>query len=144
MKSRIWFAAGIAIAVVGGIALGAYVAYGNGMYATARGPLEKPGELPLSPRASEQVPSATVAAMVSMTPFSYQPMTVAIDAGQAIRFVNAGEARQWPRSEGDDVVVDAEGFVAPGRSWYAVITKPGTYQVRDEVYPHVKATIVVR
>ncbi len=134
-------------AVAFGIAIGAYLALSQGMIVSARSRLGPPRELPRVAAAPENRPAAPVGAVVRMTPYGYLPQTAEVRAGEAVEFVNAATATQRPMSDppGNGYApLDAPGVVDPGRSWFAVIERPGTYRYRDRVYPNVAGLVIVR
>lgn len=135
-------------AIVIGLSVGAYVALSNGMVVSARSRLASPRELPQVRVASQERPDAPVGAVVRMTPYGYLPQSIEVRVGEAIEFQNAATATQRPMSDPHPehayAPLDAPGVVEPGKSWYAVMERPGTYSYHDEVYPNVSGVIVVR
>jgi plastocyanin len=135
-------------AVAFGIALGAYLALSQGMIVSARSRLAPPRELPQVRVAPGDRPAVAIGAIVRMTPYGYLPQTAEVRAGEAVEFVNAATAAQRPMSDphpghGYDPL-DAPGVVDPGRSWFAVMERPGAYRYHDEIYPNVTGVVIVR
>lgn len=149
MYARTMLKVAIAAVVLAGLWLGASYAWNQGRYITLRQPDGAQGRTPGAQQyATERVPREQVAATIAMTPEAYIPDTVTIPAGTAVAFRNDGVSSQWPVSDlhPDHTLeprLNADGVVRPGGTWYATLTRPGTYWVHDEVYPNLRAAIVV-
>lgn len=137
------------VAVLLGVYLGGYHAIGSGMLVSTRVPLAKPKDVPSVRVATYGVPGVRVGAVVRMSPYAFVPREVTVRRGEAVEFRNVATAMQRPMSDphpghGGNAALDADGFVEPGRSWYAVMDEAGTFPVHDEVYPSVRGTVTVR
>ncbi len=106
----------------------------------------------LSPKAptalANDSPSATPAATIVITEAGFEPASLTIKVGQAVKFTNRGTVKHWPASnlhpshllypEFDPKI----GF-APGQSWTFVFTKPGSWRMHDHLAAYNKGIIVV-
>ncbi|AGY58152.1 cupredoxin domain-containing protein [Gloeobacter kilaueensis] len=84
--------------------------------------------------------AAAIPATVTIDRFQFQPVTLKVQAGQAVRFLNKdGEPHTVAAQDGS--------FTSPaldtGDSWSYAFTQPGTYPYICTIHPFMRGTITV-
>lgn len=138
MRTRISVSLVAAGAVVLALGIGVYVAYSKGMFLELR---ESGNSEVSAPLAGSDLPIQSVKSTVFMTPQQYLPGAVRLKRGDSIKFVNTGEADQWPDAVSDGP--SAGGVVRSGESWYATFGDVGTYRYTDRVFPNLSFVVEV-
>ncbi len=101
-----------------------------------------------APAPSSKLPQGEVAVEVTMGPDGYQPSTVTLKAGQAIRFVNSSDDKRWPASNihhSHDIYpeFDPKKELAPGESWSFTFRQKGSWRMHDHLFPYMKGIVTV-
>ena len=78
----------------------------------------------------------------------YQPKSVRIKRGQAVRFVNQSQSLMWPASDPHPSHKDYPGFdprqiIHPGENWQFTFERTGTFGYHDHLNPMRRGQIVV-
>ena len=86
-------------------------------------------------------PSASKAATVEISSFSFQPATITVDAGTTVTWVNKDSV---PHSATSDNGAFDTGTFANGESRSFTFTTPGTYAYHCVIHPSMHGTVQVR
>jgi len=86
--------------------------------------------------------------VVSLTDGAFEPATVTIAAGTAVKFVNNGQGLHWPASFVHPVHqvlpgFDSERGLSTGETYSFVFTKVGTWPMHDHLFPQVTGKVIV-
>lgn len=89
-----------------------------------------------------------IVAEIRMDDNRYEPETVTIHQGQAIRFVNADTKPYWPASNIHPTheiysEFDPKKAVPPGETWIFRFDQIGSWRMHDHLYPFIKGMITV-
>lgn len=95
-----------------------------------------------------KLPEGEVVAEVIMNKDGYEPSTIALKAGQAIRFVNSSDGKRWPASNihpTHDIYpeFDPRKELQPGENWSFTFRQKGSWRMHDHLFPYMKGVVTV-
>lgn len=96
-----------------------------------------------------QLPEGEVVVVeVVMDDEGYQPNTITLKAGQAVRFVNKSSSNRWPASNihpTHDLYpeFDPQKELKPGETWTFTFRKKGTWRMHDHLFSYMKGIVTV-
>ncbi len=114
--------------------------------------MKQPGDVPTATSTadapSSRLPEGEVVAEVVMGADGYEPSTVTLKAGQAIRFVNSSDGKRWPASNihpTHDIYpeFDPKKELGPGETWTFTFRQKGSWRMHDHLFPYMKGLITV-
>jgi plastocyanin len=144
MRLRMYFSVIVILAIIGGVGLGMRYALSQKLGATTRVPVSEERRPEPSNVMHELIPPAgQVGAVINITPSAYQPETVRIRKGETVAFYNASTSYLQPMVRGDDAL-SAPGVLPAKQAWYLPIAPQGTYEVYDNIYPNLRAQIIIQ
>ena len=89
------------------------------------------------------------AATVTYSDDGFSPVTVTINAGEYVTWINNSSDRMWVSSDPHPTHTNLPGFdqmeaLGPGTNWSHTFTLPGTHTYHNHTNPSMKGTVVVR
>lgn len=78
---------------------------------------------------------------IEMEDFSFEPQTLTIDVGSAVRWTNEGNVAHNTRSETQDW---SSTNLSPGQSFDRTFTTTGTFPYECTLHPGMEGTVVVQ
>lgn len=108
------------------------------------------GPAPTQPSTTtETLPEGEVVAEVLMGEDGYEPNTVTLKAGQAVRFVNKSSGNRWPASNIHPThelypEFDPKKELKPGETWTFTFHNKGTWRMHDHIFSYMKGIITVK
>jgi plastocyanin len=109
------------------------------------GPLAPP---PAPTQESQAIEEGDIVAEIRMDDNKYDPETLTIRRGQAIRFTNADTKPYWPASNIHPTheiysEFDPKRAIPAGESWTFRFDQAGSWRMHDHLYPFIKGIITV-
>lgn len=109
------------------------------------------GNDPIPPQTSaptETLPEGEVVAEIVMGQDGYEPNTVTLKAGQALRFVNKSSGNRWPASNIHPThelypEFDPKKELKPGETWTFTFHNKGTWRMHDHLFSYMKGIVTV-
>jgi YVTN family beta-propeller protein len=109
--------------------------------AAAADPADSPTQDPAGATAGPAMPATAEAMAVSISGFAFAPETITVSPGQPITWTNMDAVAHTTTS--DHGAWDS-GSLAPGASFTAALTDPGTYTYHCAIHPFMTGTVVVQ
>lgn len=115
-----------------------------GVFAMTRA--DRPSSPIQNPPSVQVVDESTIVAEIRMKDKAYQPATLTIKQGQAIRFLNDDTLSYWPASNIHPTheiysEFDPKRALQPKEEWVFRFDRVGSWRMHDHLYPFIKGVI---